>query len=82
MRVGYGVTLLIRHSSTTTPYTAQVQPRLLALKKQDESDPNDGRSRVAIFFGMQTGTIEGFVKVPPTAALPSPSFLLRPKLSA
>ncbi|XP_044319817.1 NADPH--cytochrome P450 reductase 3 isoform X2 [Triticum aestivum] len=33
-----------------------------AMKKDQEPDPDDGRQRVTLFFGMQTGTAEGFSK--------------------
>jgi hypothetical protein len=53
----------LRRSSAAQP---QPQPRPLAAKKQDEpeTDPDDVRPRVTVFFGTQTGTAEGFAKVP------------------
>jgi hypothetical protein len=71
--VGCGVALLVRRFSAA-PRAAQPQPRPLAAKKQDEpeTDPDDGRPRITVFFGTQTGTAEGFAKVPPAKAQCSP----------
>ncbi|XP_047049327.1 NADPH--cytochrome P450 reductase 3 [Lolium rigidum] len=59
--VGCGVALLVRRSSSPQPVPA---PPLAAKKAReaDEPDPDDGRQRVALFFGTQTGTAEGFAK--------------------
>jgi len=63
--VGCGVALLVRRSAAPRAGpAAQAQPRPLAAKPRDEPDPDDGRQRVVIFFGTQTGTAEGFAKVP------------------
>ncbi|XP_039772128.1 uncharacterized protein LOC120640361 [Panicum virgatum] len=40
----------VTHCSPAAP------PRPLAAKPRDEPDPDDGRQRVVIFFGTQTGT--------------------------
>ncbi|XP_047049047.1 NADPH--cytochrome P450 reductase 3-like [Lolium rigidum] len=59
--VGCGVALLVRRSSSPQPVQA---PPLAAKKAREaeEPDPDDGRQRVALFFGTQTGTAEGFAK--------------------
>ncbi|KAM0868811.1 hypothetical protein ACQ4PT_041079 [Festuca glaucescens] len=60
--VGCGVALLVRRSSGS-PQAVPAPP--LAAKKAreaEEPDPDDGRQRVALFFGTQTGTAEGFAK--------------------
>ncbi|KAM0895461.1 hypothetical protein ACQ4PT_023825 [Festuca glaucescens] len=61
--VGCGVALLVRRSSASSPQAVPAPP--LAAKKpreEEEPDPDDGRQRVALFFGTQTGTAEGFAK--------------------
>ena len=45
-----------------------------AAKKDQEPDPDDGRQQVALFFGTQNGTAEGFAKV--RARSSSPTLLL------
>jgi NADPH-ferrihemoprotein reductase len=63
--VGCGVALLVRRStSSASPQPVKASPPLAAKKpREEEPDPDDGRQRVALFFGTQTGTAEGFAKV-------------------
>ncbi|KAM3277622.1 hypothetical protein ACQJBY_045493 [Aegilops geniculata] len=62
--VGCGVALLFRRSSAaSTPLARQAAAaKPLVARKEQEPDPDDGRQRVALFFGTQTGTAEGFAK--------------------
>jgi NADPH-ferrihemoprotein reductase len=87
--VGCGVALLVRRSSAPRAAAAaasQAPPRSLAAKPKDEPDPDDGRPRVTVFFGTQTGTAEGFAKVPTQTLLAvfmvPPFYRLQPELDA
>jgi len=87
--VGCGVALLVRRSSApraaAAAAAAQAPPRSLAAKPKDEPDPDDGRQKVTVFFGTQTGTAEGFAKVPTQILLDCLLclwFLLKPELGA
>lgn len=58
--VGCFVVLMWRRSTSKKPKPLEV-PRP-TLVKEPELDVDDGKKKVAIFFGTQTGTAEGFAK--------------------
>lgn len=59
--IGCVVVLIWRRSST--PKSKAVQPPKPLIVKEPEPEVDDGKKKVTIFFGTQTGTAEGFAKV-------------------
>lgn len=61
--VGCVVLLLWRRSAGQKP-TIKAEPlRLAPLRQESRTEVDDGKKRVTVFFGTQTGTAEGFAKV-------------------
>ncbi|XP_027072686.2 NADPH--cytochrome P450 reductase [Coffea arabica] len=60
--IGCVVALVWRRSSASTKKVAE-PPKLIMTKSVEEPEEiDDGRTKVTIFFGTQTGTAEGFAK--------------------
>lgn len=60
--IGCAVVFVWRRSSGKSSKSVE-PPRPLVLPKEAELDVDDGKKKVTIFFGTQTGTAEGFAKV-------------------
>lgn len=52
-----------RRSNGQKSIKAAEAPKPLILKEEAEPEVDDGKKKVTIFFGTQTGTAEGFAKV-------------------
>lgn len=63
--VGCVLVLMWRRSSSGGQKAGKAAepPKPLAVKVEPEDEADDGKKKVAIFFGTQTGTAEGFAKV-------------------
>lgn len=59
--IGCAIVFLWRRSSSKTSKAAEM-PRPLVFNKEQEAEDDDGKKKVTIFFGTQTGTAEGFAK--------------------
>lgn len=59
--IGCFVVLLWRRSSNRKVKTVELPKPLIV--KEPELEVDDGKKKVTIFFGTQTGTAEGFAKV-------------------
>ena len=59
--IGCVVVLLWRRSGSQKP--KQIDPPRPLIVKEPELGVDDGKKKVTIFFGTQTGTAEGFAKV-------------------
>lgn len=51
-----------RSSGKKSPKELEI-PKIVVPKRQLEQEVDDGKKKVTIFFGTQTGTAEGFAKV-------------------
>ncbi|XP_052199637.1 NADPH--cytochrome P450 reductase-like [Diospyros lotus] len=60
--IGCVVVLIWRRSSGQKAVKAVEPPRPLSVKTEPEPEVDDGKKKVTIFFGTQTGTAEGFAK--------------------
>ncbi|ONK70546.1 uncharacterized protein A4U43_C05F34830 [Asparagus officinalis] len=59
--IGCAVVFLWKRSSGKSSKSVEA-PRPLVVKKEAEPEVDDGKKKVTIFFGTQTGTAEGFAK--------------------
>lgn len=59
--IGCVVILIWRRSSSSKPKTLELPKPMIF--KEPEPEVDDGKMKVTIFFGTQTGTAEGFAKV-------------------
>ena len=59
--IGCFVVLMWRRSGSQKPKATELPKPLVV--KEPEIEVDDGKKKVAIFFGTQTGTAEGFAKV-------------------
>ncbi|XP_010438203.1 PREDICTED: NADPH--cytochrome P450 reductase 2 [Camelina sativa] len=59
--IGCIVMLVLRRSGSSGDSKRVEPPKSLVIKRREE-DVDDGRKKVTIFFGTQTGTAEGFAK--------------------
>ncbi|KAJ0965651.1 hypothetical protein J5N97_026789 [Dioscorea zingiberensis] len=60
--VGCFLLVVWRRSAGRKPSKASEPPRPLVMRDEPEIDADDGKKRVTVFFGTQTGTAEGFAK--------------------
>lgn len=62
--IGLGLVMMWRRS-TTTKSVKKVEPAKIVIPKfeMEEEEADDGKKKVTIFYGTQTGTAEGFAKV-------------------
>ncbi|KAL6977746.1 MFS transporter multidrug-resistance type transporter [Sarracenia purpurea var. burkii] len=60
--IGCVVVLVLRRSSGKKSAKALEPPRPLFVKTEPEQEIDDGKKKVTIFYGTQTGTAEGFAK--------------------
>ncbi|XAR51172.1 NADPH--hemoprotein reductase [Bertholletia excelsa] len=60
--IGCVVVLVWRRSSSQKSSKALEPPRPLIVNTEPEPEEDDGKKKVTVFFGTQTGTAEGFAK--------------------
>ncbi|KAL7597781.1 hypothetical protein Lser_V15G23656 [Lactuca serriola] len=60
--IGCFVVLVWRRSSTKKPVQELEPMKIVVPKREKEPEVDDGKKKVTIFFGTQTGTAEGFAK--------------------
>ncbi|KAM0943327.1 putative NADPH--hemoprotein reductase [Dioscorea sansibarensis] len=60
--VGCLVLIVWRWSAGRKPSKPSEPPKPLVVRDEPEIDSDDGKKRVTVFFGTQTGTAEGFAK--------------------
>ncbi|CAH1426716.1 unnamed protein product [Lactuca virosa] len=60
--IGCFVVLVWRRSSTKKPVQELEPMKIVVPKREKEPEFDDGKKKVTIFFGTQTGTAEGFAK--------------------
>lgn len=61
--IGCVVILIWRRSASQKPKQIQLPPKT-SIVKEPELEVDNGKKKVTILFGTQTGTAEGFAKVP------------------
>lgn len=61
--VGFGFFFIWRRSGAEKKEVGPPRPAALKVAPPPEIEQDDGRKKVTVFFGTQTGTAEGFAKV-------------------
>lgn len=61
--IGCGFLFFRRRFNGQKPSKAVEAPKPLIVKEETETEVDDGKKKVTVFFGTQTGTAEGFAKV-------------------
>lgn len=62
--IGLGLVMMWRRSTTMTKSAKKLEPAKIVIPKFEmEEEVDDGKKKVTIFYGTQTGTAEGFAKV-------------------
>ncbi|KAJ0488257.1 putative NADPH--hemoprotein reductase [Helianthus annuus] len=61
--IGCLIVLVWRRSSTKKPLKEPEPQKVVVPKIEKEPDADDGKKKVSIFFGTQTGNAESFAKV-------------------